>query len=207
MDYVYKVDIAPLIELPEWNKDATFEIHEYALIEAMVNHTAIRAPVLHRNVFPLMLAKMIFEKNLGDVFVWSDAPVYTETIALLKGMEGHKYYRSMKQGQPQEAGNMIDAIFSRAEAENLYEITVYNYNANSEASFDEPLELKATLQVTAETEIKYRVGKYTKNDTNVIWSSWKTGKTNRTADQKNSVVTFKDEIPAFSYLKYEIISE
>jgi hypothetical protein len=207
MDYVYKADIAPLIELPEWDKEATLEIHEYALIEAMVNHTAIRAPALNRNVFPLMLAKMIFEKNLGDVFVWSDAPVYTETLALLKGMEGHQYYWSLKQGQPQKAGNMIDAIFSRAEAENLYEITVYNYNANSEASFDEPLELIATLQVTAETEIKYRVGKYTKNDAKVMWSSWKKRKTKIATNQKNSVVTFKEEIPALSYLKYEIITE
>jgi len=205
MDTVYNLDIKPLIELPEWNKNASFEIHEYALIEAMVNHKAIRAPVLHRNIFPIMMAKMIFEKNLGDVFVWSDAPVYIEPMLLLKGLEGHAYYRSNKKGQPQKAGNMINAIFSRAE--NLYEITAYNYNADTLANNDEPLILTATLPVPEGTGIKYRIEKYTNSDMKVNWSTWNTGKTGEAEGRGNSVVTFNDEIPAFSYLKYEIVIE
>lgn len=205
MDSVYKYDIAPLIELPDWDKNASFEIHEYALIEAMINHTAIRAPALHRNIFPLMMAKMIYEKNLGDVFVWSDAPIYTETLRLLKGLKGHNYYKSKKQGQAQQAGNLIDAIFSRAD--NLYEITAYNYNANPKADKQEPLILTAKIPVPQGTAIKYRVGKYTNSDTKVMWSDWKTGKTSKTDDKGNSLVVLNEEIPVFSYYKYEIMTE
>ena len=204
MATVYNLDIAPIIELPEWDEEASLEIHEYALIEAMRNHKAIRAPVLHRNIFPLMMAKMIFEKDLGDVFVWSDAPVYTETLQLLKGMEGHNYYESKKQGEPKDEGNMIDAIFSRAKAEGLYEITAFNYNAKPETDNTEPLSLSAILPLPAHTKFKYRIKKYSDDQKKAKWSSWKKGKTSKAADGINSVVSFNEEMPAFSYLKYEI---
>ena len=207
MEHVYSVDIAPLVELPEWNPDATFEIHEYALIKDMVNHRAVRAPALHRNVFKLMMAKMIYEKNLGDVFVWADAPVYTETLRLLKGLEGHAYYKSTKRGHPQKTGNMIDAIFSKDEAKRLYTVSAYNYNADSEEDNEEPLRLAATLPVPVGTGIKYRVGKYTSYHMSVKWSSWKTGTTREIAGGKNSVATFSEKIPAFSFLKYEITTD
>jgi len=41
----------------------------------------------------------------------------------------------------------------------------------------------------------------------VNWSTWNTGKTGEAEGRGNSVVTFNDEIPAFSYLKYEIVIE
>jgi hypothetical protein len=202
MDHFYAVDIAPLVESPDWNTQATFEFHEFALIEDMVNHKAIRAPELHRNVFPLMMAKMVYEKDLHDVFVWSDAPVYTEIMKLLKGMEGHTYYESTKQGEPQHPGNMIDAIFSRDG--NVYEITAYNYTADSEAENNEPLLLAAAIPVPAKTPFKYRVGVYTKEVKTPLWSDWKNGKTSPMNDQKKSAVTFQTEMPTLSYLKYEI---
>jgi len=204
MDYVYKFDIAPIMELPEWNKEAPFEIHEYALIEAMIDHKAIRSPVLHRNIFPLMMAKMIYEKNLGDVFVWSDAPVYKETLMLLKNLKGHDYYSSRKEGKPLIEGNMINAIFSKSDADNLYEITAYNYNESPVVKGDEPLKFEVTLPVPSGKGMKYRVGKYTDNVVGMQWSSWKKVKSNGKIDDTKSVLSFNDAIPAFSYLKYEI---
>lgn len=207
MDSVYKRDIAPLIELPEWNKKASFEIHEYALIEAMVNHQAIRAPVLHRNIFPLMMAKLLYEKNLGDVFVWSDAPVYKKSLILLKNLKGHDYYSSKKEGIPQIKGSMIDAIFSKSDADNLYEITAYHYNANPDVIGKDSLKLVATLPITAKKGIKYRVGRYIDSEVGLQWSSWEELKTKMIIDDKKSIVSFYEAIPAFSYLKYEILVE
>lgn len=207
MDVFYERDIAPLIESPDWNPEATFEIHEYAVIEDMVNHRAIRAPELHRNVFTLMLAKLVYEKNLHDVFVWADAPVYAETLKLLKGLEGHTYYESRKKGEPGEEGDMIDAIFSSDKDTQLYEMTAYNYNANDKAKGDEPLILRAKVPAAANAKFRYRIGRFGEDTMKVTWSDWKAGATKAINNSQSSLLVFRDSIESFSYLKYEIVME
>ncbi|MGB0745259.1 MAG: hypothetical protein ACPGSB_12110, partial [Opitutales bacterium] len=177
------------------------------VLEDMVNHRAMRASRLHRNVYTLMLAKMLYEKNLHDVFVWTDAPAYKEVLRLLKGLEGHTYYRSSKRGKPKVKGNMIDAIFSSDPAAKLYEVSAYNYNANPKVSNKEPLIVRATLPVPANTPFRYRGAKYEEEGKPVTWSPWRTGNTKESAGSKNSVVTFEHNFPAFSFLKYEIITD
>jgi hypothetical protein len=102
---------------------------------------------------------------------------------------------------------MIDAIFSRDEDQRLYEVTAYNYNADSDAKSEEPLVVRAKLPVAANTKFKYRLGKFGKDGMKLKWSEWDTATTSPSANPEDSLVTLREKIEGFSYLKYEIITE
>lgn len=67
---VYKTDFAPIKDIPEWNPAATLEIHEFALIERMskAGNSYDSAPRDHQEAFTVMLAKMMYEHGMRDVF-------------------------------------------------------------------------------------------------------------------------------------------
>lgn len=206
MDHVYKVDFAPIKDIPEWNPAAILEIHEFALITSMNSkgNGFESAPAAHQESFTVMLAKMMYEKDMVDVFRWGSGEYKLAEQAFL-AMKGNAYYASSKQGAPISSGNMVNAVFARDPSGKQYNVMVYNYNANADSKDSEPVRIVTTIPVPPDTEIKYRNAIYEKNSLN--WSVWKTAKTSVGENAAGSVVSFLTHIPVFSFVKYEIAAE
>ena len=100
---------------------------------------------------------------------------------------------------------MVDAVFARDMSNSQYNIMAYNYNANASSKNSEEVSVVATIPAPPGTGIKYREAICQGNGLN--WSDWKTGKTAASENIDESVVSFMINIPAFSFIKYEIIAE
>jgi hypothetical protein len=205
-DEVYAKDFAVIKDLLEWNKNAKLEMHEYSLIKSLskAGNAFQKAPDAHQNSFMIGLMKMFYQNNMHNVFQWGRGSSYLSASSLLLGMEGNRYFESKKEGQQETEGNYIDAIFSKDQAKHKYSILVYNYNANPNSKSKEFLKIKAMVKIPSGKKIKYRVAKYNKVENKMSWSSWRKTATEEGFKGKSKVV-FEDELPVFSFLKYEVL--
>lgn len=205
LDYVYRVDFAPIKDIPEWNSDATLEIHEFALITNMNSrgNGFTNASNAHQESFAVMLAKMMYDHDMVDIYRWGSGADKVAEQAFL-AMKGNIYYASSKQGTPRSSGNMVDAVFARDELKERYNIMAYNYNANPHSTNSEPVKIVTTIPAPQDSEIKYRSGVY--RDHRLEWSGWTTDKSTAGKNATESVATFLTDIPVFSFVRYEIIA-
>ena len=203
---VYAKDFAVIKDVPEWNSHAKLEMHEYALIKSLskAGNAFENAPDAHQNAFMVGLMKMFYEHNMHNVFQWGKGASYLSASSLLLAMEGNRYFKSKKAGKQETEENYVDAIFAKDDLKNQYNILVYNYNANPESEITETIRIKATVNIAPKTKIQYRVGQYNRIENNVSWSSWQDTITQGEYNGKSTVV-FSDELPAFSFLKYEVV--
>tara|TARA_R110002051_G_C8768907_1_gene503034 strand:- start:2481 stop:3899 length:1419 start_codon:yes stop_codon:yes gene_type:complete len=205
-DEVYAKDFAVIKDIPEWNKNAKLEMHEYSLIKSIskAGNSFERAPDAHQNTFMVGLMKMFYQNNMQNVFQWGDGSSYLPASNLLLEMQGNTYFESNKEGKQQVENNYVDAIFTKDAAKNQYNILAYNYNANPDAINIETIKIKAFVNVKKGTKIKYRIAKYNKIENNVAWSNWLETYTQEEDKGKSSIV-FRDNLPVFSFLKYEVV--
>lgn len=205
-DEVYAKDFAVIKDIPEWNKNAKLEMHEYSLIKKLskAGNAFEKAPNAHQNAFMVGLMKMFYQHNMQNVFQWGDCASYVPASSLVLAMQGNTYFESTKEGKQQTEGNYVDAIFIKDVAENQYNILAYNYNANPEAINKEALKINATVKVAPNTKLKYRVAKYNKEENSVSWSHWKETIT-KGDDKYKSTIVFYNDLPVFSFLKYEVV--
>ena len=206
LDSVYKIDFAPIKDIPEWNSAATLEIHEFALITSMnaKGNGFENAPNAHQESFTVMLAKMMYDHDMVDLFRWGSGENKVAEHEFLS-MKGNIYYKNSKQGVPNSSGNMVDAVFAQDPSTKQYNIMVYNYNAKPDSKNSEPLRIVTTIPLPPGTVIKYRSAIY--KEDSLAWSAWKTDKTTAGKNATQSVASFLTDIPVFSFAKYEIIAE
>lgn len=204
---VYAKDFAVIKDITEWNNNAKLEMHEYSLIKKLnkAGNAFERAPDAHQNAFMVGLMKMFYQNNMQNVFQWGDGSSYLPASNVLLKMQGNTYFKSTKEGKQQTKNNYIDAIFTKDATKNQYNILAYNYNANPDAKNTENLKLKALVNVKTGTKIKYRVAKYNKIKNSVSWSHWAETFTQGDVDTGKSSLVFSDELPVFSFLKYEVV--
>lgn len=206
VDHVYNIDFAPIKDIAEWNSDATLELHEFALIKSMNarGNGFENAPKAHQESFTVMLAKMMYEHDMFDIYRWGSGinKIAEQTFLAMKG---NLYYASSKHGTPNFEGNMIDAVFAQDPSTKQYNIMVYNYNAEPDSKNSETIRIAMTVPLTPDSKVKYRSATYNKN--RLDWSAWKTYKTTAGKNASESVVSFLTDIPVFSFAKFEIIAE
>lgn len=201
---VYSKDFAVIKDIPEWNSNAKLEIHEYSLIKSMskAGNSFQKAPNAHQNAFMVGLMKIIYEHNMHNVFQWGDGASYFPASKELLTMQGNIYFKNKKEGKQEIEDNYVDAIFAKDGTKNQYNILVYNYNANPESETTETIKITATVNIAPKTKIKYRVGQYNKIENTVSWSGWKETVTEGDYNGRSKVV-LSDDLPVFSFLKYE----
>lgn len=203
LDYVYKADFAPIKDIPEWNPSATLEIHEFALISKMSSegNSFDNAPRDHQESFTVMLAKMMYEHDMIDIFRWGDGSDKLAEQSFLS-MEKNRYYKSSKLGDPTHEGNMVDAVFAHDELKNQYNIIMANYNAAPKSKGVEPIRVKTTLPVSPGTAMRFRNAIY--SDGRLDWSEWNTVKTTPKLGSASSEVEIRVQLKSFSFQKIEI---
>ncbi len=203
MDSVYELDFAPIKDIPEWNPSARLEIHEFALITSMSakGNSYKNAPQAHQETFTVMLAKMMAEHDIVDVFQWGSIG-NNQAKRTFQIMEGDLYYKSLKKGNPTAPGNMIDSVFALDKAERQYNIVAYNYNANPDAKDGEAVGIVATIPAPPKTELTYR--RAVSVASGLSWSDWKPIITKGASGSKKSRVELSVQLNPFSWQKIEI---
>lgn len=203
IEHVYQVDFAPIKELPEWNPDATLEIHEFALIKSLSKkgNSFDSAPGGHQESFTVMLGKMMFDHDITHVFRWGSGADKLAEQAFLD-LKGNVYCTGSKQGEPLVSGNMIDGVFAWDTKSNLFNILVYNYNAIPAAKKDESVELVTTLPFPPSTPMTYRTAVC--NGKNMEWSNWKKKRTAFGNGTDSSRLELEIELPSFSFCRLEL---
>ncbi|MEL0604142.1 GH39 family glycosyl hydrolase [Pseudoalteromonas undina] len=163
MDEVYQKQIAPIIEHPDYNADARFEIHEYKFIVKMKRAGFVSVATSHNSAFFAMLSKMMLEKNIKDVYQWGNArrgsySPEAMTQRALNDMVGNRFYRNTRSETRSERGNHIDGIFSQKPNNQDIDILMFSFNKdNMEYQKPEPIQLSLRVDKPAGTQFKYRV--------------------------------------------------
>lgn len=203
LEHVYRVDFAPIKDIPEWRSAATLELHEFALISSMSarGNSFENAPRAHQESFTVMLAKMMYEHDMVNVFRWGTGKNKAAEQAFLP-MEGLTYFRSSKHGEPAAPGNMIDAVFARDPSGHRYDIMVYNYNAKPEPLTNESIRIAMIVPVSPGTRMRTRTAQC--EGSGLEWSPWREVKTSAGRQADQSRLDLRIESPSFSFQKIEL---
>lgn len=208
LDRVYRIDVAPILELKEWNREARLEIHEFALIKSLNSsgNDFESAPSPHQNAFAILMGRMMNERGLRDIFRWGSG--LSPAVIALKQTKGNIYYTSSSLGTPRGQGNMVHGLFSKKPGGMKFDLFAASYNANPEASTPESVRLQADVPAPPGTGFLYRLGHYQKASGTLEWLDWKRGVTEpTTASGPFSTFGIDADLDAFSFLAAEVVVE
>lgn len=163
MNTVYKQQIAPILDHPDYNQDASFEIHEYKFIVKMKRAGFVSVATSHNSAFFAMLSKMLLEKGIQEVFQWGNfhrgtlSPEALTQLAL-HDMVGNALYSNEVLGSPQVTGNHIDGIFTQRPDNTGIDAIAFNFN-HTNMRYQQPEEIALSMRVAqpAGSAFKYRV--------------------------------------------------
>ncbi|MFC1520237.1 hypothetical protein ACFL6Z_11040 [Pseudomonadota bacterium] len=163
MDAVYSHDLAPIQQHPDWNKNASLEIHEFKLIIKMKKAGFESVKTSHNAAFFAMFSKMLYQHNIQEVFQWGNqqnGQLSSEALTqqALKSMLGADIYKNTVSGTPNVKDNRVDAIFSQ-HSSSVYDLLLFNFN-NRELSYQTPEKVNLSLIVKQppQTHFQYRIG-------------------------------------------------
>lgn len=163
MENVYTQQIAPIVEHPDYNQNASFEIHEFKFIVKMERAGFVSVGTSHNSAFFAMLSKMALQKNIRQIFQWGNAHGgYYNGEAMtqfaLHGMLGSRIYTNTVTGSPLILDNNIDAIVTQHPDNHAIDVLAYNFN-NKNLTYQSPESLSLSLNVkqAVGTSYQYRV--------------------------------------------------
>ncbi|CAM3969331.1 MULTISPECIES: GH39 family glycosyl hydrolase [Pseudoalteromonas] len=163
MEQVYQEQIAPILENPDYNPNASFEIHEYKFIVKMKRAGFVSVATSHNSAFFAMLSKMMLDKDIKEVFQWGNAkngsysPEAMTQLAL-NDMVGDTFYNNTVNGDPAVKGNRVDGIFSQKQGNQDIDVLLFNFNKdNMEYQKPEPISLSLRVDKNEGTKFQYRV--------------------------------------------------
>jgi xylan 1,4-beta-xylosidase len=206
LDSVYRRDIAPIREHPDWNPAADLEIHEFALIVSMgqKGNTYVSAPPAHQASFAVMLQKMMYEHDLQHVFQWGRGPSRAATRETFLPLKGWRYHASTKQGRPEGTGNLVDAVFASEPDGRHFGIVAFSYNAQPAATATEKVAFRVRLPAATGTRVSWRRAFPASDADRLQWGDWSGAITTKGEGAEGSLLALAAELPVFSFMKIEI---
>ncbi|PQJ72647.1 InlB B-repeat-containing protein [Polaribacter butkevichii] len=170
----YNTLFEPLKENPKWNKNATLDIMEYSVVTSMQppvpdGKGTLSCVTSHTSLVNLGLAHVFYkneENGLEKIFRWGQRPESSDPIAIevLKSMEGKIRYETDLSGEPLLFVNEFDAIFSKSELKNEFDVLVYNYTPKTLNYFDaEAVTISFKADVPVGTTLYYQDAIYGKD--------------------------------------------
>ena len=161
----YEELLAPFVENPKWNNEATIDIMEYSVVTDMNPPDGgglLTVGTSHSGAFDVVLADMFYSNDtlgLNQVYRWGQRPNSTDppSIELLTSMEGKIRYLNNRSGSPAVLGNIINAIFCKSAASHDYDVLAFNYNVGSlEYKDDEDVAIVIKSQLPVGSLVSYR---------------------------------------------------
>ena len=170
MSKKYEELFAPLVNHPKWNKNTTLDLMEYSTITIM--HASgvsfITCASSHKEIVELVFANQFYrnvDKGLEYIYRWGNGPGTSDpvNVEMVNSMLGKIRYETQISGIPTVADNELDAVFSKNEEGDEYDVLIYNYNASSlDYSAEEPVALSFTTDLPVGTILQYRYLSYGK---------------------------------------------
>lgn len=205
-DKVYKKDFGAIKDHTDWNPNAELEIHEFSLIETMSKkgNSYKSASAKYQNSFLIGMAKMLFQHDIQNLFLWGNGAQYATASAEIIKLNGSTYWNSNKEGCATSVNNYVDAIYTKNEKSDNYTILAYNYSSNPRSKIEEQVRCSSTIPYPPNTKIKYRFAIYNTETNSMDYTKWSYDLTN---GDKKEVSSFSIEylLPAFSFLKMEFM--
>jgi uncharacterized repeat protein (TIGR02543 family) len=165
MDTKYDKLFAPLINHPKWNEDASIDLMEYKAVTTMNGADGkgtIGCETSHREIVELAFSNQFYrneDKGLERIYRWNNRTGSTNpiNIEMVNTMVGKTRYTTQTSGVPILENNELDAIFSKDETKDVFDVIIYNYNASSlDYNDEEPVELSFIADLPVGTILNYR---------------------------------------------------
>ncbi len=134
MDVVYNEQISPILDHEDYNKEASFEIHEFKYIVEMKRAGFASVESSHGSAFFAMFSKMMLENNIDKIFQWgnvkNDGFYNSEALTQLAlvSMVGNDMYVNNVASTSSNNENVVDGIFTKRQDESGYDVLMYNFN-------------------------------------------------------------------------------
>jgi hypothetical protein len=173
MNGKYNQNFAPLINNPKWNPETTIDIMEYKTVTTMNGADGkgtIGCETSHREIVELIFSNTYYknkDKGLEFIYRWGNRTGSEDPDAIkeLNEMIDLVRYETSISGNPNTSTNELDAIFSKNDTENEYDVLIYNYNSNSFSYRDsETVEVSFTTDFPVGTTLYYRSKSYGKEN-------------------------------------------
>ncbi len=200
---VYRNDFGVIKDIPEWNDDAKFEIHEFALTSSFGGNAFESAPLEYQNSFLVGWMKQFFENDIDNLFQWGTGDHYAPANAEVLELRGDTYHLNSITGTQNSSSNYVDALFTSKPNSNELNIMAYNYNSNPNSNTAEDLRLVANVNAPVGSSYRYRSAVFNKANGSFTYSNWINGSTINGTGNKSQII-FSRSLPVFSFLKYEI---
>ena len=173
MNGKYTKNFLPLINNPKWNPETSIDIMEYKTVTTMNGADGkgtIGCETSHREIVELIFSNIFYrnnDKGLEHIYRWGN--VYSsenpDAIKELNTMLDMVRYETTVSGNPITATNELDAIFTKKELENEFDVLIYNFNSSS-ISYrdDENVDISFFTDVPVGTTFYYRSKSYGKEN-------------------------------------------
>lgn len=173
MTQKYDKLFAPLINHPQWNNEAKLDIMEYNTITTMNGIDGkglIPCATSHKEIIELAFAQQFYkyaDKGLESIYRWGNRPGSKDpvNIEMLSTMNGQIRYKIHVIGSPQIANNELNAFFGKSTNDDVFDILLYNYNAESmDDEKAEDIVISFTIDNPVGTVLYYRSLSYGKEN-------------------------------------------
>ena len=168
----YDEGIKPLTSSPDFNKDASVEIHEFWLFTNFGRGLLVNVGTSHGSAFFVKLARLAYERGIKKINQWGYGKIgrllspQRMTMKMLKAVLGHDRYRYTSTINTQN-NNTIDAIFTSTKIGNSrrFNAIVSNYSDIPEYS-DQKERIVVNMQIPYNIgqEYEYRIISYGRDE-------------------------------------------
>lgn len=169
----YTKNFEPLLNNPKWNPETTIDIMEYETVTTMNGVDGrgfITCETSHSEIVELIFSNMYLknkDKGLEFIYRWGNrtGSENPDGIKELDAMQGLVLYETSISGNPNTAGNELDAIFAKNETKDEFDVLIYNFNGSSIAyRANETVEVSFTTDLPSGTSLSYRRKSYGKEN-------------------------------------------
>ncbi len=167
MDTFYANTFSPINDDPQFNTNATMEIHEYNCRTS--DGLLVGVTTSHDAAYFAMLGRMFYEKGLTKIQQWGNQSggLFNPRVlaqAALSTMVGRKRYANTASGSPAVSGNIINGVFASDAPKNQYDALIFNYNVSPTYRPAESVNLALTVPLPAGSACEYRYAIYSSNE-------------------------------------------
>lgn len=172
MNWVYDRMMRPIAEHPDWREGALFEVHEYKPITQIIDGRFILVGSSHAAAFEMMFAKKVYEEGIAQVFQWptQHGGLHSEGAIVHQALEsliGSDRYQGTRKGDPEVAGNMIDALYGYHPEAKSFQVYVHNYHEKVEYQNDDKVSVRLKVPFPAGTRYKVKSVLYDRDSTSI----------------------------------------
>ncbi len=206
-DQVYRMDFGAITSDSAWNRNASLQIHEFALITGFTDGGAgFNEPSEgHLNSFLVGLTRMAWVNDIDEIYLWDTGSQYSDAFNELRGLVGNRLYSNASSGS-EPNNTFVNATFTQDESNGMYQVMAYNYTSNQSVNNGNGnpvrVNIRATVDAPPGSTFRWRTKRFVRsNGGTVVEEDFETGTT--TGSGANSLISLTTRVDSFTWTLYE----